>query len=90
MVAMVFMQTPRPILSDENNSMFEDGWNLPTDTQDCQRALQGAPRGTPSVCQLPGGPTLKINPWTGEAVCFGFCMKLLYQIQDTDCDPKYT
>jgi len=77
--AIVFTKTPWPILSDEKYRMVEEEWKLGIESQDHQRALAGAPVGTPSVCQLPGGPFLKIDPQTGEAVSLEFCLMLLYQ-----------
>jgi hypothetical protein len=69
MEAIVFTnRTPWPIISDEKYSMVDDAWKLATEAQDRQRALAGAPVGAPSVCQLPGGPSLKIDPQTREAV----------------------
>jgi hypothetical protein len=41
--------------------MVEDGWTLAIEAQDRQWALAGAPVGTPSVCPLPGGPSLEID-----------------------------
>jgi hypothetical protein len=38
------------------------------EAQDRQRAVAVAPVGTPSVYQLPGGPSLKINPPTRKAL----------------------
>jgi len=64
MGAIVFTMTPWPILSDDKYSMVEEAWKLAIEAKDCQRALAGAPVGTPSVCQLPGGPSLKIDPQT--------------------------
>jgi hypothetical protein len=49
--------------------MVDEAWKLAIDAQNHQRALAGAPVGTPSVCQLPGGASLKINLQTREAVC---------------------
>jgi hypothetical protein len=68
MEAIVFTKTPWPIISDEKYSMVDEAWKLAIEAQDRQRALAGAPVGTPSVCQLPGGPSLKIDPQTREAV----------------------
>jgi len=68
MEAIVFTQTPWPIISDEKYSMVDKAWKLTIEAQDRQRALAGAPVGTPSVCQLPGGPSLKIDPQTRQAV----------------------
>jgi len=48
--------------------MVDEAWKLASEAQDCQRALAGAPVGTPSVCQLPGGPSLNNDPQTREAV----------------------
>jgi len=68
MEAIVFTKTPWPIISDEKYSMVDEAWKLAIEAQDCQQALAGAPVGTPSVCQLPSGPSLKIDPQTREAV----------------------
>jgi len=79
MEAIVFTKIPWPIISDDKYSMVEEAWKLTIEAQDRQRALAGAPVGTPSVCQLPGGPSLKIDPQTREAVSLEFCLMLLYQ-----------
>jgi len=44
--------------------MVDKAWNLAIEAQDRQWALADAPVGTPSVCQLPGGLSLKIDPET--------------------------
>jgi len=44
--------------------MVEAAWKLAIEAQNRQRALAGALEGTPSVCQLPGGLSLKIDPQT--------------------------
>jgi len=59
--------------------MVEEDWKLPIEAQDCQWALAGAPVGTPSVFQLPSGPSLKIDPQTQEAVSLDFWLMLLHQ-----------
>jgi len=51
MEAIVFRKTPWQIISDDKYSMIEDALKLAIETQDPQRALAGAPVGTPSVCQ---------------------------------------
>jgi hypothetical protein len=68
MEAIVFTKTPWPIISDGKYSMVDEAWQLAREAQHHQRALAGAPVGTPSVCQLPGGPSLKIDSQTREAV----------------------
>jgi len=68
MEAIVYTKTPWPIISDEKYSMVDKSWQLSIEAQDRQRALAGAPVGTSSVCQLPGGPSLQINPQTPDAV----------------------
>ena len=73
MEAIEFTKTPWPILSNDKYSMVEDARRLAIEAQDRQRALAGAPAGTPSECQLPSGPSLKIDPQTGDAVSVGFC-----------------
>ena len=57
MEAIVFTKTPWPIISDEKYSMVDEAWKQAIEAQDRQWALAGAPVGTPSVCQLPGGPS---------------------------------
>jgi len=78
MEAIVFTKTPWPILSYEKYSMVDEAWHLAIDAQDRQRALAGASVGTLSVCQLPGGPSLKIDPQTREAVSVNsvFCSSI--------------
>jgi len=88
--AIVFTKTPWAILSDVKYLIVEEVWKLPIEAQDRQRALAGAPAGTPSVCPLPSGPSLKIDPQTREAASLGFCSMLLYQIYDIDYAPNYT
>ena len=78
MDAIVFRKTPWPILSDDKDSMVEEVWKLPIEFQDHQRALAGAPEGTPSVCQLPGGPSLNIDPQTRESLSLEICSMLHY------------
>jgi len=68
MEAIVFTKTPWPIISNEKYSMVDKAWQLAIEAQDRQGALAGAPVGAPSVCRLPGGPFLKIDPQTREAV----------------------
>ena len=65
---IVFTKTPWPIISDEKYSMVDNPWQLAIEAQDQQWALAGAPVGAPSRCQLPGGPSLKIDSQTQEAV----------------------
>jgi len=88
MEAIVFTKTPWPILSDDKYWMVEEAWKRAIEAQDRQRAFAGAPAGTPSVCQLPGGPSLKIDPQTREAVSLGICLMLPYQIYNIDLCPK--
>jgi hypothetical protein len=78
MEAIIFTKTPWPIISNEKYSMVDEAWKLAIEAQDCQRALAGVLVGTPSVCQLPGGPSLKINPQTRGAVSvyFVFCSSI--------------
>jgi len=68
MEAIVFTKTPWPITSDGKYSMVDEAWQLAMEAQDHQLALAGATVGAPSVCQLPGGPSLKINPQTQDTV----------------------
>ena len=84
MEAIVFTKIPLPDLSNYKYSMGEEAWTLPIDAQNGQQALAGAPVGTPSVCQMPDSPSLKIDPQTREAVGLGFCLMLHYQISVID------
>jgi hypothetical protein len=68
MEEIVFTKTPWPIISDEKYSMVDKPWQLAIDAQDRQRALVVALVGAPSMWQLHGGPSLKIDPQTREAV----------------------
>jgi hypothetical protein len=51
-----------------STTLVAEAWKPAIEAQDRQWALAGAPVGTPSVCQLPGGPSLKIDPQKGENV----------------------
>jgi isoleucyl-tRNA synthetase len=62
MEAIVFTTTPWAIISNEKCSMVVKAWKLAIEAQDSQRELAGAAIGTPSVCQLPGGASLKTVP----------------------------
>jgi len=66
--AIIFTKTPWPVISDEKYSMVDVAWKLAIEAPDRQRALAGAPVGTPSVCQLPSGPSLEIDLETRDAV----------------------
>jgi hypothetical protein len=55
--------------SDQRYSIVNKARKLAIEAQDRQRALAGPPDGTPSLSQLPGGPSLKIDPQTREVVC---------------------
>jgi len=61
---IIFTKTPWPILTGDKYSLVEEAWTLAIEAQDCQWALAGTPVGTPSVCQLWGGPSLQIDPRT--------------------------
>jgi len=73
--AIVFTKTPLPIISNEKYSIIDEAWQLAIEAHDRQWALAGAPVGATSVCQLPGDPSLKIDPQTQEAVSvyYVFC-----------------
>jgi len=79
MEAIVFTKNPRPMISDDKYLIVKEAWKLEINAHDRQRALAGAPVGIPSVCQLTGGPSLKIDPQTRDAVNLEFCVMLLYQ-----------
>jgi len=68
MEAIVFTKTPWPIISDEKYWFVDDAWKLTIEAQSRQQVLAGASVGTPSVSQLLGGPFLKIDLQTQEAV----------------------
>ena len=71
-------KNPWPKFSDDKNSTVEETWILKTVAQDHQQAVEGAPVGTPSLCQLPSGPSLNLDLQMREPVSFEFCLKLLY------------
>jgi hypothetical protein len=79
MEAIIFTKTQWPILSDNKYLMVEEAWKPVIEAQDRQRTLEGVPEGTPSVCQLPNGRSLKIDPQTRDAVSHEFCSMHLYQ-----------
>jgi hypothetical protein len=78
MEAIVLTKTPCPIVCDYIYSVVVEAWKLPIEAQDRRRALAGAPVGTPSVCQFPGGPSLIIDQQTQEDVSFEFGLMLLH------------
>jgi len=88
MKSIVFRMSPWPIISNDKYSMIEGAWKLAIDAQDLKRAVAGAPVCTPSVCQLPGGPPLKIDPQTREAVSLGLWLMLLYHTYGYWLPPK--
>jgi hypothetical protein len=48
--------------------MVDEASKLSIEAQEPQCAFAGAPIVAPSVCQLPGGPSLENDPYTREAV----------------------
>jgi hypothetical protein len=90
MEAIDFTKTPLPILSDDKYSMVEKASKLAIEAQDHQRVLAGTSVGMLSVCQMPGGPSLKRDPQTREAVSHKVCLMFHYQISDIDYVPEYT
>jgi len=66
--AIIFTVTPSPIISNEKNSMVDKAWKLAFGAPDCSQAVVGTHIGTPSVCQLLGGPSHKIDPQTQDAL----------------------
>jgi hypothetical protein len=68
MEAIIFTKTPWPITSDEKYSMVDEALKPAIEAKDHQRALAGASVGIPSLCQLPGSSSLKIDPHTQDAV----------------------
>ena len=90
MGAIVIMKTPWAILSDDKYSMVYEAWKLAIEDQDHQQPWAGAPVGTPSVCQLPSSPSLKIDSPTWEAVRLEFCLMPFYQIYKIGYARKYS
>ena len=68
MEAVIFTNTPWPIISDEKYLMVDEAWQLAIEAQDPQQALAGAPVGAPLMSQLPSGPSLEIYPQARAAV----------------------
>jgi hypothetical protein len=79
MKAVIFTKSPWAILSDNKFWMVDEAWKVAIEAQDRQWALADASVGTQSVCQLPSGPSLKIDLQTQEAVSLERCLMLLYQ-----------
>jgi hypothetical protein len=79
MEAIAFTKTPWSILTDDKYLRVDDAWKIVIEAQDHQQALAGAPVEVPSVCQLPGGPSLTIDQHTPEAGSLDVCFMLLYQ-----------
>jgi hypothetical protein len=75
----VFTKIPWQMLSNDKYSMVEEALKLAIEAQHRLGALAGTPIDTPSVCQMPGGSSLKIDPQTREAVTLEFCVMPLYQ-----------
>jgi len=90
MEAIVFMKTMWPIVSHDKYLMVDEPSNRAIEAQNCWRVFAGAPVVGPSVCQLLGSWSFKIDPQTREAVSFGFCLMLLYHIWNIDYASKYT
>lgn len=90
MEAVVFTETLWGIISNDKYSMVEHALQLAIDAQDSQQALARTPVGIPSVRQLPGSPSLKLDLQTRESVTLGFHLALLNQVSDIDCTPNYT
>jgi len=90
MEAIVFTKTSSLIVSDDNYLMVENVRKLVIEAQDHQPALAGALVGTPSVCQLLRGPSLKFHLQMREAVSLEFSLMPVYRIYPNDFAPKYT
>jgi len=90
MQAIVFRKTPWPILTNDKYSMVEEAWKLANEAENRQRALAGTSVCSPSVWQLPSGPSLKIDLQTRETVSLKFCLMLLYHILYIYYAPCYT
>jgi len=69
--------------------MVEEAWKLHSEAEDHQQEIAGAPEGTPSVCQLLGGPSINRDPQTQKAECLDFCLMLLDRISDIEYASKY-
>ena len=68
MESIVLTKTTWPIDFDEKYSMVDEAWKLAIEAQDRQRALAGPLVGAPSVCQLPSGSCIEVDPQPREAV----------------------
>jgi len=88
--AFIIMRTFLPMLSNGKYSMVDEVWKLAIEVEDQKQALADAPEGTPSVYQLPGGPSRKIDLQTWEAVCLRVCFIFLYKTYDINYVPTYT
>jgi len=70
--------------------MVEDASKPSIEAEHYQWEWAGASVDTSSVYQLPSGPSLNIDPYTGEDVSLGFSLLLLHQILNIDYTPQYT
>jgi len=77
MEAVLVTMTPLALFSDEKWQMVEEAWKLPINAQNRQQELAGTSVGSPSVSEVPSGPSLSINMRTWEDVSLEFCLMLL-------------
>jgi len=99
MDGIIFIMIPSPKLCNDKYSMVEEACKLAIEAPDRRQALAGTHAGARSVCQLPSGPSLEIDPQTRQALSPGFCFMLVSQISNMllywhiyniDYSPKYT
>jgi hypothetical protein len=88
--AVIFTKNIWPRYAHDKYSTVDEASNRAIEDWDCQRTSAGAPVGRPSVCQLLGGRSLKIDPQTRQAYSLGFGSMLLYQMRDIDYTSQYT
>jgi hypothetical protein len=69
----VLTKAPWSIFSNAKSSMIGKAPKLAIEALHPERALGGAPVGTPSLCQWPASPSPKVDPHTPEAVTLVFC-----------------
>jgi hypothetical protein len=56
------------MISMDTCSIFDEAWKQAIEAQYPWRAFASPAVGAPLVCQLPGGPSLQLDPQTLESV----------------------
>jgi len=65
--AIISTENPWPIISSKKYLVIDEAWKLPVEAQNHQQALAGISVYTPSLCQLPSGPSPIVDPQIQQA-----------------------